>query len=321
MLSSFHRPGFCLSEEADGAYVLQRTLKSSISCTGVGLHSGVRSRITLSPAEENTGVVLRRTDVGGGSACVPVRFENVKSSCLCTVVGDSCGNTVATIEHLMSALVAMQVDNVEIHVNGPEIPAMDGSASPFVFLLECAGLVEQSAPRSFIQILSPVSVVSGDARAVLMPGPGLTVDFGIDFPAEAIGRQSCRFQVTEDTFKADISRARTFCMIEDLPKMRDLGLALGGSLENALVVNGPSVLNEDGLRYGDEFVRHKALDAIGDLALLGAPVCGHYRGWKSSHMLNAALVQALLADTSAWRRVALSAADLVPTPSVLEVAV
>ena len=196
----------------------------------------------------------------------------------------------------MSALVAMQVDNVEIHVNGPEIPAMDGSASPFVFLLECAGLVEQDAPRSFIQILAPISVVAGDARAVLMPGSGLTVDFGIDFPAEAIGRQSCRFYVTEDTFKADISRARTFCMIEDLPKMRDLGLALGGSLDNALVVNGSSVLNEGGLRYGDEFVRHKALDAIGDLALLGSPVCGHYKGWKSSHMLNAALVQALLAD-------------------------
>ena len=246
VLSSLRIPESRLLGGDAGSYVRQKTLKGSISCTGVGLHSGVRSRITLLPADEDTGIVLRRTDIGGGSACVPVQFQNIKNSCLCTVVGDLRGNTVATIEHLMSALVAMQVDNVEIHVNGPEIPAMDGSASPFVFLLECAGLVEQNAPRSFIQILSPVSVVSGDARAVLMPGPGLTVDFSIDFPAEAIGRQSCRFHVTEDTFKADISRARTFCMIEDLPKMRNLGLALGGSLDNALVVNGCSVLNEVG---------------------------------------------------------------------------
>lgn len=321
VLSSFRDFSSYSAKEAGGVPLRQRTLKSSISCAGVGLHSGVRGRITLLPAGENTGIVLRRTDVGGGGACVPVRLENVKSSCLCTVVGDQRGNSIATIEHLMSALVAMQVDNVEVHVNGPEIPAMDGSASPFVFLLECAGLVEQDAPRSFIQILKPISITSGDARAVLMPGSGLIVDFGIDFPAEAIGQQSCRFHVTEETFKADISRARTFCMIEDLPKMRDLGLALGGSLDNALVVNGAAVLNEGGLRYNDEFARHKALDAIGDLALLGAPVCGHYKGWKSSHMLNASLIQALLADTSAWRRTTLFEADLSASVPVLESAV
>jgi len=288
----------------------QRTLKSPISCTGIGLHSGVRTRITLNPAEANSGIVFRRTDIAGGAALIPATWRSVKDSRLCTVIGDDAGNTVATIEHLMSALVAMRVDNAEICINGPEVPAMDGSAAPFVFLTECAGLVEQDAPRRAIRVLKPISVSAHGAEASLPQGHGFTVDFTVDFPAAAIGRQTCSFDVTGASFKSSIARARTFCMIEDLPKMRDMGLALGGSLDNAVVVNGADILNDGGLRYGNEFARHKALDAIGDLALAGRPLLGHYSGLKSSHMLNTTLVQTLLSPSSAWEDIVMTEDDL-----------
>ncbi|WP_245184114.1 UDP-3-O-acyl-N-acetylglucosamine deacetylase [Haematospirillum sp. 15-248] len=295
----------------------QRTLKSTISCTGIGLHSGIKTRITLAPAAPDTGIVFRRTDIAGSAAIIPANSDHVRDSRLCTVIGDNTGNTVATIEHLMAALVAMQVDNVEIQINGPEVPAMDGSAAPFVFLTECAGIVEQDAPRRAIRVLKPVNVSAHGAEASLHPGRGFSIDFTVDFPAAAIGRQSCSLDVTKTSFKAALSRARTFCLIEDLPKMRDMGLALGGSLDNAVVVNGADVLNDGGLRYGNEFARHKALDAIGDLALAGRPLLGHYSGLKSSHALNTGLVKALLADPSAWEEITMTEEDLTPNRAPL----
>lgn len=298
--------------------LFQKTLKNAISCTGIGLHSGKRVSMTLHPAAADTGIVFRRTDVAGGGAEFAATWDNVKDARLCTVIGDDRGATVATIEHLMAALAAMAIDNVVVEINGPEVPAMDGSAAPFVFLIDCAGVATLSAPRTAWKVLKPVSVAAGAAEAALAPGAGFSVAFEIEFAAAAIGRQTCAFAVTPSTFRDAISRARTFGLVEDLPKMREAGLGLGGSLENAVVVNGAEVLNEDGLRYPDEFVRHKALDAIGDLALAGKPVIGRYTGRRSSHMLNGQLVKALLTTPGAVAEVPLTEADLIAAPAMVE---
>lgn len=278
----------------------QTTLKTSISCTGIGLHTGKKVSMTLHPAAENTGVIFRRTDIAGGNAEIPALATHVLDSRLCTVIGLNAQQSIGTIEHLMSALVAMGVDNVVVEVNAPELPIMDGSAAPFVFLIECAGLVTQSATRKALKVLKPVTVSHGMAEATLLPSATPRIDFEIDFPVAAIGQQAMTFSVSSSAFAAEIARARTFCLIDDIAKMREAGLALGGSLDNAIVVNGAEILNEDGLRYSNEFVRHKVLDAIGDLALAGKPILGHYIGKRSSHALNTTLVKTLLADPSAW---------------------
>ncbi len=285
----------------------RQTLKNSISCTGIGLHTGFRVSMTLHPAAPGTGVVFRRSGPHG-VALIPALWTHVKDSRQCTVVGNDDGVTVATIEHLMAAVSAMNIDDLLIDINGPEVPAMDGSAAPFVFLIECAGVIAQphghpaAAPRTAIRILETVTVSHNGAEATLAPtaGTGLSVAFEIEFAAAAIGRQSTSVQVSPAVFKNQVSRARTFGLVDDLPKMRAAGLARGGSLENAVVVNGADVLNEGGLRYPDEFVRHKVLDAVGDLALAGRPIIGAYRGTRSSHALNTALLQALFAKPSAW---------------------
>lgn len=281
----------------------RHTLKNSISCTGIGLHTGFRVSMTLHPAAPGTGVVFRRTGPHG-TALIPALWTHVKDSRQCTVVGTEDGITVATVEHLLAAVAAMNIDDLLIDINGPEVPAMDGSAAPFVFLIECAGVVAQpeTAPRTAIRILEPITVSYNGAEATLAPtsGTGLTVVFEIEFAAAAIGRQTTSVKVSPTVFKDEVSRARTFGLVDDLPKMRAAGLARGGSLENAVVVNGADVLNEGGLRYPDEFVRHKVLDAVGDLALAGQPIIGTYMGKRSSHALNTALLQALFAKPSAW---------------------
>lgn len=295
----------------------RQTLKNSISCTGIGLHTGFRVSMTLHPAAPGSGVVFRRSGPHG-VALIPALWTHVKDSRQCTVVGNDDGVTVATIEHLMAAVSAMNIDDLLIDINGPEVPAMDGSAAPFVFLIECAGVTAHSpgqpaaAPRTAIRILETVTVSHNGAEATLAPtsGNGLSVAFEIEFAAAAIGRQSTSVQVSPAVFKNQVSRARTFGLIDDLPKMRAAGLARGGSLENAVVVNGADVLNEGGLRYPDEFVRHKVLDAVGDLALAGRPIIGAYHGTRSSHALNTALLQALFAKPSAW--VAVDAATGLP---------
>ncbi len=294
-------PMMDINDNPEPHTVKRQTLKSTIACAGIGLHSGKRVSMTLNPAAANSGVVFIRSDLAGAPR-MTAHWRNIRDTRLCTVIGnnDVPPATVATIEHLMAALSACGIDDVEIEINGPEVPAMDGSSAPFVFLIECAGIAVSSVNRLAWKIMRPVSVTHGNAVASLYPSQsGLRVDFEIDFAAAAIGRQRCTINVSTAEFKANLMRARTFGLMEDLPKMQAAGLGLGGSLDNAVVVDGDRILNEDGLRYPDEFVRHKALDAIGDLALAGHPLIGHYVGQRSSHATNAALLKAVFAQPGA----------------------
>ncbi len=288
-----------------GMVVRQRTLRSSISCTGVGLHSGTKTAMTLHPAEAGSGIRFRRVDVTGRDNIIPALWSNVTDTRLNTCITNADGVSVKTIEHLMSALAGMGLDNALIDIDGEEVPVMDGSAAPFVFLVECAGLVEQGAPRQVIKILKRVTVTQGDKIATLSPADDYVLSVDIDFAAAAIGRQQTTLAVDPAAFKAEISRARTFGFEQEVEAMRAAGLGRGGSLDNAVVIagDGNGVLNEEGLRYDDEFVRHKLLDALGDLSLAGAPLLAHFRGTRCGHALNNQLLRALFADPTAWVRV------------------
>jgi UDP-3-O-[3-hydroxymyristoyl] N-acetylglucosamine deacetylase len=275
----------------------QQTLKTMISCRGIGLHSGRRVAMRLLPAPPETGIVFRRTDIGREiRAC----WENVVESARCTMLAGGDGDCIGTVEHLMAALAGTGIDNAIVELDGPEVPIMDGSAAPFVFLIECAGVAEQAAPRRAVTVLKPVSVVAQGASASLSPGRGFSMSFEIDYESPAIRRQGISLAVDAASFKAELSRARTFGLIEEVAHLRQAGLARGGSLDNVVVVNGDRVLNTGGLRYHDEFVRHKLLDAIGDLYLAGAPIIGHFRGIRSGHMHTRLLLTRLFADPDAW---------------------
>jgi UDP-3-O-[3-hydroxymyristoyl] N-acetylglucosamine deacetylase len=278
----------------------QKTLKTEISCVGTGLHSGSKTRMTLRPAEAGTGIVFRRTDIAGSGA-IPANWANVVDTRLCSRLANAEGASVATVEHLMSALAGLQVDNCLIEIDGPEVPAMDGSASPFVFLLDCAGIEEQAAPRRAIEVLEPVSVGGDGKKVVLEPATGFRLSCMIDFPSAAIARQSIDFALDAAAFREEVSRARTFGFAREVEQLRAAGLARGGSLDNAVVVDGDRVLNREGLRFPDEFVRHKLLDAIGDFYLAGAPMLCHVRAERGGHELNNAALRALFAMPSAWR--------------------
>jgi UDP-3-O-[3-hydroxymyristoyl] N-acetylglucosamine deacetylase len=276
----------------------QKTLKVAIHCRGVTLHSGARVGMTLRPATPDTGIVFRRSDRAGAE--IKACWRNAIEQPLCTRLDDGEGLSIATIEHLMAALAGLEVDNAVIEIDGPEVPVMDGSAAPFVFLLECAGIVEQDAPRRAIKVLRPITVSENGKSAALTPDDGFSMSFAIDFASDAINRQDITIAVDPESFKSDISRARTFGFLHEVDQMRAAGLARGGSLDNAVVISGDQVLNREGLRYVDEFVRHKVLDALGDLYLAGAPILGHFRGVRSGHALNRRLLEALFADQSAW---------------------
>ena len=278
----------------------QRTLKAPISCVGTGLHSGKRVSMTLRPAPADHGIVFRRTDLRRD---IPARFDSVVDTRLSTVLGDG-GARVATVEHVMAALAGCGIDNAVIELDGAEPPILDGSAAPFVFLLDCAGSVEQDEPRSAIEIRRTVRVTDGDAFAELRPGTaGLEMALSIDFAAAAIGRQALSLHLNTNTFRQELSRARTFTLAEEIDQLRAAGLAQGGSLDNAVVVDQARVLNPGGLRMPDEFARHKLMDAVGDLALAGAPLIGRFVAHRSGHTLNNRLLRALFADRSAWREV------------------
>lgn len=278
----------------------QKTLQQPVGCSGVALHSGEVVALRLVPAEPDSGIVLRRTDIANGGSLIPASWENVVSSQLATTVGNDHGVSVSTIEHLMAALAGCEIDNVVVEVDGPEIPIMDGSAAPFVALIEKAGVVEQDAPRYAIQILKPVTVEDNEKSLSLIPDDEFSISFEIDFDASSIARQALEIAPVNGTFKSDIAMARTFGFAEDVDRMRNAGLALGGSLDNAIVISGNQILNEDGLRYEDEFVRHKILDCVGDLYLAGAPIIGHVRGSRSGHALNHDLLRALFEQEDAW---------------------
>ena len=278
----------------------QRTLKNTIRATGVGLHTGKKVLMVLRPAPVETGIVFRRTDLD-----VPVeiaaRAENVGDTMLGTTVvnGDV---KVATIEHLLSAFAGLGVDNAYVELSAPEVPIMDGSAGPFVFLLQSAGIAEQPAPKRFVRIKKTVLVEDGDKWARFDPFDGFKVNFEIEFdhPIFKKRSQTASMDFSTTSFLREVSRARTFGFMRDLEFLRSRNLALGGTLDNAIVLDDYRVLNEDGLRYEDEFVKHKILDAIGDLYLLGHSLIGEFSGFKSGHALNNRLLRTLMADTGAW---------------------
>lgn len=282
------------------AVLRQRTLKRAIHCRGVGLHSGVKAEMTIRPAEPDTGIVFVRSDAEGGGARIPALWGNVVDTRLCTVIGDGARATIGTIEHLMAALRGCDIDNAVVDVEGPEVPVMDGSAEPFVFLLDCAGSEEQAAPRRCIRVLKEVMVGDEARTASLEPGVGSTYSFEIEFPNRVIARQTAAIPLVNGNFRSEIARARTFGFLHEVDQLRRLGLARGGSLENAIVISDEKILNQGGLRFGDEFVRHKILDSIGDLYLAGLPIVGHYHGYKAGHALHNILLHALFADPSAW---------------------
>ncbi|MDP6351710.1 MAG: UDP-3-O-acyl-N-acetylglucosamine deacetylase [Alphaproteobacteria bacterium] len=276
----------------------QRTIKNTINCAGIGLHSGVNTMMTLRPAPPDTGIVFVRAD--RGRAAVPARWDHVTETTLGTTLENADGVTVITIEHLMAALLGCGIDNLYVELDGPEVPVMDGSSAPFVFLVECAGIADQDEVRREIRVLRAVAVSEGEKRLALTPSSGFSVNLLIDFDNPVVARQQLYYEAAPGAFKTYLSRARTFGFADDVAAMHAAGLARGGSLDNAVVISGDRVINEDGLRYEDEFVRHKMLDCIGDLYLAGAPLCGHVEAACSGHRLNNALLRALFADDANW---------------------
>ena len=281
----------------------QRTLKNVIRATGVGLHSGEKVFLTLRPAPIDTGIVFRRVDLEP-IVEIPAQGDLVTETTLCT--GLSSGPAkVQTVEHLLSAMAGLGIDNAYVELSAAEVPIMDGSAGPFVFLLQSAGIAEQDAPKRFIRIIREVEVRDGDKWARFTPHDGFRLDFTVEFnhPAIPAAQSTASVDFSTARYIKEVSRARTFGFMRDLEYMRERNLGLGGSMDNAIVLDEFRVLNEDGLRYADEFVRHKILDAVGDLYLAGHPIIGAYAGYKSGHALNNKLVRALLAESSAWEQV------------------
>jgi UDP-3-O-[3-hydroxymyristoyl] N-acetylglucosamine deacetylase len=283
------------------SFLYQHTLAGPAIFAGVGVHTGAHVRCCVRPGAAGSGIVFVRTDVRDADNRVEANGERVVKTQLGTVIGNDAGVTVSTIEHLMAAFAALGVDNAVVELDGPEVPIMDGSAEPFVQIIDRAGLRRQEARRRTIEILETVEVVEGDKRASLSPADRYEMAFEIDFGSALIGRQRIDLEIDEVSFREELADCRTFGFLADVEALRAIGLARGGSLENCVVIDGDRILNEEGLRRRDEFVRHKALDAIGDLYVLGAPILGRFEGVLAGHGLNNALVRALLARPAAWR--------------------
>ncbi|WP_342361309.1 UDP-3-O-acyl-N-acetylglucosamine deacetylase [Terrarubrum flagellatum] len=303
----------------------QTTIKGRVEVTGVGVHSGAPAKLVLHPAEAGHGVIFQRTGLAGGrDRLIEASHRHVSATELCTVIGDRSTGAVSTIEHLMSALMGLGVDNVFIEVDGPEIPIMDGSAWPFVEAIMSVGVATLSAKRRYIKVLKPVRVDHERSFCELRPAEqGFSLDVEIDFPLPTIGRQRRAVTLDSGVFVREVARARTFGLLSDVERLWKANLALGASLENTVAVDETRVVNPEGLRYPDEFVRHKLLDAIGDLALAGAPMIGKFRSYRGGHRMNFLMLQALFADRNAYALVdapaasrpaaaAASAADLTP---------
>ena len=281
--------------------IQQRTLKAPISASGVGLHSGERVKLTLLPAAPDTGIVFRRVDLPNAVE-IPARPDLVNDTRLSSTLVNAEGVRVATIEHLMSALAGLGIDNLVVEMDGPETPIMDGSSAPFVYLLETAGIAEQAVPKRFIRLKKPLELVEGDKWVRLTPHEGFSVAMEIQFNHPVFQRipQKICIDFAQHSYLDEVSRARTFGFMHEVEYMRANGLGLGGNLDNAIVIDDDSVLNKDGLRFGDEFVRHKILDAIGDLYIVGHPLIAAFSGFKSGHAMNNALLRQLLATPDAW---------------------
>jgi len=280
----------------------QTTLRSQATVTGVGVHSGLPVSLTIGPASTDAGFIFVRTGLEGADREVPATAESVIATEFATVLGDREGPLVSTAEHVLAALRGMGVDNATIELDGPEAPIMDGSAAAFVAAIDQAGVVGQSAPRRFIQVLKPVQVAMGDCYGELRPhAAGFRAEVEIDFANPVIGRQQYAFDLSPERFRREICRARTFGCMSDVARLWSAGFALGASFENSVVFDETRLLNSEGLRYSDECARHKVLDAVGDLALAGLPLLGAYRSLRGGHKLNHAVLTALMADRSAWR--------------------
>jgi UDP-3-O-[3-hydroxymyristoyl] N-acetylglucosamine deacetylase len=277
----------------------QITLKTTITANGVGVHTGEKVTLTLHPAPANHGIVFQRLDVDG-QPTIPALWNYVTDTKLCTLISNEQGISVGTIEHLMAALRASYVDNVLVTLDGPEVPIMDGSAEPFEFLIKCAGLEMQDAPRQRLHIRKAIRVQDGDKWAEYTPASVPSYDFTAEFNHPMIGTQEHSLTLVNGNFPSQISRARTFGFLHEVEYLRSIGLAKGGSLDNAIVLDQEKILNTTGLRFPDEFVRHKILDAVGDLYLAGMPIMGHYHGHKAGHGLNNLLLRAVFADQDAY---------------------
>ena len=278
---------------------MQATVKKAVTFQGVGLHSGAPARLEIHPAPACHGIVFRRTD-RTPAADIPARWDHVTPSKLCTLLDDGKGTTLSTVEHVMAALAGTGIHNALILVDGPEVPILDGSAAPFVRAILRAGIALQQAPLRAIRVLRPIEVREGEAFARLTPADHLEIDFQIDFADAAIGHQEKRLDMANGAFLRELADSRTFCRQADVDAMRKNGLALGGTYLNAVVVDGARVLSPGGLRHADEAVRHKMLDAMGDLALAGAPLLARYTGHRAGHAMTNKLLRALFADPAAW---------------------
>lgn len=293
--------------------IRQRTIKQSVQETGIGLHKGEKVTMTLRPAPANTGIVFRRIDLDP-FVDIPSRADAVGNTMLCTCLNNEDGVSIHTVEHLASALAGLGIDNIIVEVNSNELPIMDGSASPFVFLLQSAGIEELNAPKRFIQIKKPIRVEDGDKWAELRPYDGFRVDFRIDFDHPVISqtRQHMVMDFSSSSYVEEISRARTFGFMRDLEYMNANNLALGGSMENAVALDEFRVLNPEGLRYDDEFLKHKILDAVGDLYLGGHSIIGELNAYKTGHGLNNKLLNAMLAQQDCWEYVTYESNEEAP---------
>lgn len=281
-------------------HIMQHTVSLPIELTGVGLHSGAETTLRLLPSAVGTGLIFKRVDVTDRDQIVPAKWDHVVDTRLCTVVANAAGVSVGTIEHLMAALAACGVDNAVMELDGPEVPIMDGSSAPFVDAILNAGLKTLAAPRRAIKILKEITVVDGDKTVTLKPGIGSHFKATIDFSHPSIGEQSSEIELLSGEFIAKIADARTFGFAHEVKALRAVGLALGGSLENAVVLDETGILNPEGLRHDDEFARHKVLDAVGDIYIAGGPIIGCYEAQKPGHNMNNRVLRALFADTEAW---------------------
>jgi UDP-3-O-[3-hydroxymyristoyl] N-acetylglucosamine deacetylase len=279
----------------------QTTIAGKVSCCGVALHSGKKVNMKLYPAEAGTGVQFVRLDVEEEKSVVAANYFNVSNTTLGTTISNEYGVSVSTIEHVMAALWGMGVDNIIITLDGSEVPIMDGSSEPFVFLIECVGVKKLSAKRDIVEILNTVTVKEGDSVSSISPFDGIKLGIAIDYPGTLIPRQKALYDFSTDSFKNALCRARTFGFAADVEKLQAQGLALGGSLDNAIVLNHETVLNKDGLRYDNEFVRHKALDCVGDFFLSGFRIRGAVSTHRPGHGINNKLLRALFANRNAWR--------------------
>ncbi|RMH60496.1 MAG: UDP-3-O-acyl-N-acetylglucosamine deacetylase [Zetaproteobacteria bacterium] len=276
--------------------IKQRTLGHSIRCSGIGLHSGKKIELVLHPAEADAGITFVRSDMG---IRIPAHAAYVTDTRLCTTLGRD-GAHISTVEHLLSALAGLGIDNAVIEVNGAEVPIMDGSSAPFVFLIQCAGIREQNRPKRVLRILKKVEVREGDKSCALYPGKGFKVGYLLDYDHPMLRNRKVTIDFARQAYTREVSRARTFGFLHEIEALQKAGLALGGSLENAVVLDKYRVINESGFRYEDECVRHKILDTLGDLMLAGYPIVGTFEGVRTGHQMNHRLVSALLADASAY---------------------